>query len=124
MTTTITLPDHLASQLQRQALVQRRSVESLVIEYIEARLKETALPTSVASNEMLANDAELLELVARIKATPPNSVRITPSQGNLAELLAVMVHGEPDQALLDTLDAAELELRAINRADDIAEGRA
>ncbi|MEI7645809.1 MAG: hypothetical protein WCJ55_16170 [Chloroflexales bacterium] len=124
MTTTITLPDHLASQLQRQALVQRRSVESLVIEYIEARLKETALPTSVASNEMMANDAELLELVARIKATPPNSVRTTPSQGKFAELLAVMVHGEPDQALLDTLDAAELELRAINRADDIAEGRA
>ncbi|MEI8306237.1 MAG: hypothetical protein WCF99_04130 [Chloroflexales bacterium] len=113
MTATITLPDHLASQLQRQALVQHRSMESLVIEYIEARLKETALPTSVAGDEMLANDAELLKLVARIKATPPNSVRITPSQEKLAELLAVMVHGEPDQALLDTLDAAELELRAL-----------
>jgi len=121
MTTTIALPDYLVAQLQQRALVQHRSLESLVIEYLETQMQ--ALPSPPTSAEALANNAELLALVARIKATQPNPTRTLPSQAKLAELLAVMVQGEPDHALLAALDAAELELRALNRADDLAEGR-
>ena len=124
MTTTITLPDHLAEQLQRRAATAQRSVEALAIAYIESGLIEAEdgslfeQPTGP-----LDEDPELLALIARIKATPPNPARIIPAQGNLAAVLALMAQGEPDYELLDALDAAELELRMINRADDIAEGR-
>jgi len=121
MTTTVALPNYLVAQLQQRALVQHRSLESLVIEYLETQMQ--TLPSLPTSAEALANDAELVALVARIKATQPNAARTLPSQTKLAELLAVMVQGEPDQVLLAALDAAELELRALNRADDLAEGR-
>ena len=112
MTTTIALPDYLAAQLQQRTLVQHRSLESLVIEYLETQMQ--ALPSPPTSAEALANNAELLALVARIKATQPNPTHALPSQAKLTELLAVMVQGEPDHALLAALDAAELELRALN----------
>jgi plasmid stability protein len=123
MTTIIKLPEHLAAQLQHRADAQHRSVESLAIEYIEAGLTETAVFQRANEPGSREDDAELLALVARIKALPPNPVSIIPAQGNLAEVFETMVQGESDQALLDALDAAELELRAIDRANDIAEGR-
>lgn len=113
MTTTITLPDHLIRQLQQQARVRHRSVEALVIEYVETALSDEA-----------ADEEESLEaLVARIKAMPPNPASIIPAKGNLAEVLRDMVAGEPDMEVLAALDAAEKELRAIDRANDLAEGR-
>jgi hypothetical protein len=36
-----------------------------------------------------------------------------PTKSNLADVLAMMAHGEPDQEVLDALTAAELELRAF-----------
>lgn len=46
MITTIKLPDHLVEQLQQQAIARHRSVEALVIEYIEAALSDdTAVKT-------------------------------------------------------------------------------
>jgi plasmid stability protein len=113
MTTTITLPDHLVAQLQQQATVRHRSVEALVIEYVEAAL----------GDESTEEEESLEALVARIKAMPPNPLSIIPAQGDLAEVLRDMVAGEPDPEVLAALVAAEEELRAIDRADDIAEGR-
>lgn len=113
MTTTITLPDRLIDQLQQLASIRQSSVEALVIEYVEAAL-----------NDESDEEKESLEaLVARIKAMPPNLASIIPAQGNLAEVLRDMIAGEPDQEVLAALAAAEKELREINRADDIAEGR-
>jgi plasmid stability protein len=120
MTTTITLPEPLAAQLQRRAAVEHRSVEALAIEYIAAGLTEA--PAGV--REAFEPSPELLELVEQIKAMPRNPASIIPAKGDLAAVLKAMAQGEPDQELLDALDAAELELRAMNRADDIAEGRA
>jgi len=127
MTTTITLPDQLASQLQRRAAAEQRSVEALAIAYIESGLTEPESPVVAASDEALANDPELLALVARIKATP-SPARSIPSQRKLAELLrsfeAMDLGDDYDlDAEIAALDAAEAELRAINRADDIVEGR-
>jgi hypothetical protein len=113
MTTIITLPDHLARQLQQQATARHSSVEALVIEYVEAAL----------GDEMAEEEESLEALVARIKALPPNPQSIIPAQGNLAEVLRDMAAGEPDPEVLAALVAAEEESRAIDRADDIAEGR-
>ena len=113
MTTTITLPERLVEQLQQQAAARHRSVEALVIEYVEAAL----------SDEATDEEESFEALVARIKATPPNPLSIIPAQGNLADVLRDMVAGEPDKEVLVALVAAEEELRAIDRADDIAEGR-
>ena len=113
MTTTITLPDRLVDQLQQQASIRHRSIEALVIEYVEAAL----------SDETIDEEESLEALVARIKAMPPNPLSIIPAQGNLADVLRDMIAGEPDQEVLAALAAAEKELRALDRADDITEGR-
>jgi plasmid stability protein len=115
-TTTITLPDYLAKQLQQQAAARHSSVEALVIEYVEAAL----------GDEMTEEAQSLDALVARIKAMPPNPLSIIPAQGNLAEVLRSLEAIEDDvdiEAESAALQAAEEELRAINKADDIAEGR-
>ena len=116
MTTTITLPDHLAEQLKQQANMRHRSVEALVIEYVEAAL----------GDESTEEEESLEALVARIKAMPPNPLSIIPAQGNLAEVLRSLEAMEDDvdiEAQSAALQAAEEELRAIDRANDIAEGR-
>lgn len=123
MTTTIILPDDLAQQLRQQAAARRRSAEALAIEYIAAALAEEAAAPATAGAPSPDDNAELLALIAHIKAMPKNPQNIIPAKGHLAEVLAKMAHGEPDQEVLDALRAAELELRAMNRADDIAEGR-
>lgn len=126
MTTTIKLPPELAEQLARQAQARHRSVESLAIEYLTTALQEDeAAPAEPLPP--LDEDPELLALVARIKAMPPNPASIIPAKGNLADVLrALETVEDPDYDLdaeLAALDAAEQELRAIDRANDIAEGR-
>ena len=122
MTTMITLPEQIAVQLQRRATDERLSVEALAIAYITNGLTRPAPSSVSASTTELTNDPELLALVARMQAEPPPA-RAIPSQEQLAALLATMVQGEPDRALLAALDAAELEQRARDRADELAEGR-
>ena len=124
MTTTITLPDHLAEQLQRRAAAVQRSVEALALSYIESGLTKEKLQLVEHPTGPLDADAELLALVARIKATPPNPARIIPAQGHLAEVLQMLEMLEVDDdydldAQIAALDAAEVELRAINHADNI-----
>jgi len=46
MTTSITLPEHLAQRLQQQAKVERLSVEALAVAYIEAGLTENEPPAA------------------------------------------------------------------------------
>jgi plasmid stability protein len=126
MTTTIILPDDLAQQLQQHAMVRRRSAEALAIEYIAAALTEEATPQIQANLPPLDADTELLALVAQIKAMPPNPQSIIPAKGNLADVLRAMEAIEYEsnlEAESVALRDAEEELRAINRADDIAEGR-
>ncbi|MEO7910420.1 MAG: hypothetical protein ABIV47_12300 [Roseiflexaceae bacterium] len=116
MTTTITLPDRLVEQLQQQASVRHRSVEALVIEYVEAAL----------GDETTHEEDSLEALVARIKAMPPNPLSIIPAQGNLAEVLRSLEAMEDDadvEVESAALRAAEEQLRAIDQANDIAEGR-
>lgn len=126
MTAIITLPESLATLLQRRAAVEQRSIESLAIASIEAGLTET--PEAVQEPEAFEPSPELLELVAQIKATPRNPASIIPAQGNLAAVIRELEALTPDDDYdvheeIAALDAAEEELRAINRADDSREGR-
>ena len=127
MIITITLPDHPAMQLQHQATTRNRTVEALAIEYIVAGLSDAAqlVPPRTATP---ADDAELLALVARIKATPPNPAAFIPAKGQLGDVLAALeaIEAEPGydwRAEHAALVDAEMELRALNRANDLAEGR-
>ncbi len=125
--TTITLPEQIAVQLQRRATDERLSVEALAIAYITHGLTRPAPSSVSASTTELTNDPELLALVARITALPPNPASIIPAKGDLAEVLRTLeAVDDPAYDLaveIAALDAAELELRALDRANDIAEGR-
>lgn len=127
MTTTITLPETLARQLAQRAATERLSVETLAIAFLTFALHEERLEESAEERSSLDEDPELLALIASIKAMPPNPANIIPARGNLADVLRALESVEdPDYDLdaeLAALDAAEAELRAIDRANDVAEGR-
>lgn len=125
--TTITLPADLAEQLARQAEAQRRSVEGLAIAYLVAAVREDEARIEAAPRAPIDEDPELLALVARIRATPPNPDSVIPARGDLANVLRSLEAIDDPNYDLDTeiaaLDAAEAELKALDRANDIAEGR-
>lgn len=127
MTTSITLPEQLAERLQQQARARRLSAEALAAAYIEAGLTEDAMPAAEQPVSVPEEDPELLTLVERVKAMPWNSANIIPAKGDLAEVLRALEAMEPEEgydleAEIAALDAAEMELRAMNRADDSADG--
>lgn len=116
MTMTITLPDQLAVKLQAEARQQHLSPDELALNILADALK-------------LEDEADeyptLEEVVAKIKATPPNPANIHPATQSLADLLRDAPH-DPDFDL-ETWNRewakVEAEMKAITRADNIAEGR-
>ncbi len=127
MSTTITLPAHLVAQLQERATIEHRSVEALAIAYITTGLLETMALSDAPRSDPREDDPELCAVVARIKALPPNPASIIAAQGNLAPVLRVLEATPDDTSDLNVeiaaLQSAEEELRVLNRADDLAEGR-
>ncbi len=114
MSITITLPDEVRAQLQRAAESQRRSLEELAQDILaNAAEAESAAPTAE-------------EIVARIRATPPNPKSLVPATGSLASALRNAPH-DPHFNLAawehEWADA-ESHIKAMTRANDIAEGRA
>jgi predicted CopG family antitoxin len=110
---TITIPDDLAGRLEAMARVQNQSVDDLILSLLKESASEEAFPT-------------LEEVVARIKATPPNPNNLRPAVGSLADYLARPVPPDPDFNLEEwqrQWDAVEAEMKAAERADEIAEGR-
>lgn len=114
MTITVTLPDELARDLQSRAEEKSISLDALVADLL----------TIALVNEVEAYPT-LEEVVARIKATPPNPASIRPATGSLAEAL----QNAPDDPNFDLETwtqqwaAVEAEMKAITRANDIAEGQ-
>lgn len=114
MTKTITLPDDLASKLQAQATAEHTSLDDLIAGLLTMSIE--------------AQDAEPVDLdavVARIKSTPPDPTSFHPATASLAEWLA-----EPAKDATFDAEAwdsewarVERELKAIDLADDVAEGR-
>jgi len=109
---TITLDDDLVAGLENKAKNQQLSVEQFAIGILTDAAEEPESET-------------LEEIVARIRATPPNPSSIRAATGNLADLLI----NSPDDPSFDLeswerqWSVVEAELKAITRADDVAEGR-
>ncbi len=115
MPVTITLPDELAASLQTRAEAQQLSLDKLV----------AGILTKAFAAEPEDDFPTLEEVVAEIKATPPNPAAIRLATESLADLLE---NGPEDPDFdLETWakqwNAIEAEMKARDRANDIAEGR-
>jgi plasmid stability protein len=112
MAMTIALEDDLVTELKDRAKQQHLSVEQLVIRI---------LTEAMASSESVT----AREAVARVQAAPSNPAQVRPATADLAELL----HAAPDDPCFDLENwerqwsDIEAEMKAIVRANDIAEGR-
>ncbi len=95
-------------------------------EHYEQLLAQARGQTAPAVDlEAIRNDPDLIALVERIKATPPNPDNIHPATASLADLLQDAPE-DPDfdlETWTQQWNAVEAEIKAIDRADDIAEGR-
>ena len=112
MANTITLNDDLVVGLANKAKKQQLSVEQLAIRILTEAVAE---PESVTP----------LEAVTRIQATAPNPSQIRLATADLADAL----RAAPSDPCFDLegwnrqWSAVEAELKAITRANDVAEGR-
>jgi prevent-host-death family protein len=91
-------------------------------EHLREQARHRMTPADI---ETIRNDPELVALVERIKAMPPNPAAIHPATASLAELLQNTPE-DPDfdlESWTQQWQAIEAEIKAIDRADDIAEGR-
>jgi prevent-host-death family protein len=94
-------------------------------EHYEQLLEQVKQQSVRPDAETIRNHPEMIALVERIKATPPNPAAIHPATASLAELLQNAPE-DPDfdlETWTRQWDAIEAEMKAIDRADDIAEGR-
>ncbi len=116
MSATITLPDTLAAKLRARAKIQQQLLEEFVLNIL-SRIAELA--------DEQADVPTPEEVVARIKALPPDPTCIRLASGSLAEAL----QDKPAEFEFNLESwrrewaAVEVELKAITRANDIAEGR-
>jgi prevent-host-death family protein len=119
-------------ELQRQDnavyITQHGRPQAVLMSYehyeqlLEQATAQTAAPVDP---EAIRNDPEMIALVEWIKATPPNPNNIHPATASLADLLQNAPE-DPDfdlETWTQQWDAIEAEMKAIDRADDIVEGR-
>ncbi|HEY83672.1 MAG TPA: type II toxin-antitoxin system Phd/YefM family antitoxin [Chloroflexi bacterium] len=98
----------------------------LSYDHYEQLLEQSREQTASAADlETIRNDPELIALTEWIRATPPNPAAIHPATDSLAELL----QNAPEDSNFDLetwtrqWETIEAEMKAIDRSDDIAEGR-
>lgn len=113
MALTITLPDELAEKLEQVAAEQQLSIDETVgLILREVLQSEDFFPTPE-------------QVVAKIKALPKNPQAIIPPQGSLAEYLRNSP-ADPNfdlEAWKREWAAVEAEMKAMELADAISEGR-
>jgi hypothetical protein len=113
MSLNITLPDKIEALLRRRAKAKKIPVEQL------------ALGILINALEAEGSFPEPGEVVARIRATPPNPRSVRPATGSLAEALRNAPE-DPDFDLAawnQAWAAVETNMKTVTRANDIAEGR-
>ncbi len=95
-------------------------------EHYEQMLQQTRIQTILPVDpETIRTDPEMIALVEKIKAEPSNPNNIHPATGSLADLLQDAPE-DPDfdlETWTRQWEAIETEMKAIDRANDIAEGR-
>ncbi|MCQ3973387.1 MAG: hypothetical protein DPW09_08090 [Anaerolineae bacterium] len=101
MVVTLDLPEELAAKLQSKAEMAHLPPAELALNLLAEALE--------TGGTEWADDLTLEELVAQIKATPPNPASIRPATGSLAEALQNAPH-DPDFDLAAwTKEWAEIE---------------
>lgn len=110
MPTTIPLPDDMAQRLQSRGVSLDEWVTDLLTDILESEPDDS--PT-------------LGQVIAEIKATRPDPAGFHPATQSLAEQFA----NSPDDPSFDARTwnrqwtAIEAEMKAVTRANDLAEGR-
>lgn len=113
MPVTITLSDEMETKLKHKAEVQHLSVEELALDLLGRAL------------QAVEHSPTPEQVVAKIQATPPNPHHLRPATGSLAEALRY----SPDDPDFDLTawnrewEAVEAQMKALARANAIAEGR-
>lgn len=128
MTVTVTLSARVSEHLQAHADKFHLSLDALV-----EKLLADALPVVEANGfHGPADDDDLSsleEVVARIKATPPNPDAIHPATKSVDELIADLQANPPSDELLTFEEmwphwqAFEQELKDMDQADAVRAGR-
>jgi hypothetical protein len=111
----ITLPTDVEKGLQAKAEAQQVSLNELIVDIL----------IQAVETELVDDFPTLEEVVAEIKATPPNPASIHPPTASLADLLRE-APTDPNfdlEAWQQEWDKIEAEMKAITRANEIAEGR-
>jgi prevent-host-death family protein len=119
-------------EIQRQDnavyITQHGRPQAVLVSYkhYEQLLKQVkAQPGLAVTPETIRQEPEMIALVEWIKATPPNPAAIRPATGLLAEAL----QNAPKDPNFDLeiwtrqWEAIEAEMKAIDRTNDIIEGR-
>lgn len=113
MTFTITMPDEIATQLKRKARQEHRSVEELAVELLSQALEQEKFWLSPE------------DVVAKMRALPPNPGGCRSASGSLAEALR-QAPEDPDFDLArweQEWANVETEMRAVTRANATIEGQ-
>ncbi|HET6248844.1 MAG TPA: hypothetical protein VFE47_14195 [Tepidisphaeraceae bacterium] len=112
MPITITLDDKLAAGLECSAKRQHLTVEQFALNVLSEAAEDP-------------DELSLEELVKKIQAMPPNPASIRHATGDLAAALRAIPEDPnfDEEAWNRDWAAIEAEMKAVTRANDIAEGR-
>ncbi|MCB0191308.1 MAG: type II toxin-antitoxin system prevent-host-death family antitoxin [Anaerolineae bacterium] len=116
-----------AAQDEAVYITQHGRPQAVLVSYehYEHLLEQARHKMTPADIEAIRQDPELVALVEHIKTTPPNPATVHSATASLAELLQNAPE-EPDfdlESWTQQWQTIESEMKAIDRADDIAEGR-
>ncbi|MEM7349118.1 MAG: type II toxin-antitoxin system Phd/YefM family antitoxin [Chloroflexota bacterium] len=109
-------------------ITQHGRPQAVLVSYdhYEQLLEQTRDHTdAITRQEAIQNDPEMIALADWISNTPPNPAAIHPATASLSDLLQDSPE-DPDFDLTswtEQWDALETEMKEIDQADDIAEGR-
>ncbi len=114
-TIVITVPNEFANRLQEWAAEQRVTLSDLVVDLL----------AEILGRKQAEEEPTLEDVVEEIIARGSNPANVIPAQGSLEEALANAPNEPPidEEAWQREWAAVEAEMKAITRANDIAEGR-
>ncbi len=131
MPLTITFPDELATRLRTKAEILDQSVDEFTINFLDHAFNGATFYYPIIEEQELEDQKEdeltLEEVVAKIKATPPDQTAIHPPTESLLDIL-LNSPPEPDpdfdsEEWDNQWAQYETEMKARSLADEIEERR-
>ena len=133
MSLTIILPEPVATQLQQHATIKHCSTDEAATKLIGEALGFETVPNLANGLSAAEINEDLLKLIERIRATPPNprnqfsEADLRASSDRLGKYLAASIAAEDPNEPFDVnewerqWDAVEAEMKAITIANRLAE---